>query len=66
MERTSCTIPSTHATGNATLNGLLADADNLRLYALDIQRLCHLTKSRERVTIITWTSVDQKNFHKQS
>ena len=66
MESTSCTIPSTHATGDATLNGLLANADNLRLYALAVQRLCYLTQSRERVTIITWTSVDQKNFHKQS
>ena len=66
MERTSCTIPSTHATGDATLNGLLANADNLRFYALAVQRFGHLTQSRERVAIITWTSVDQKNFHKQS
>ena len=42
---------ATHATSDATLNGLLADADNLRLYALAVQRLCHLTKSRERVAI---------------
>ena len=66
MESTSCTIPTTHATGDATLYGLLADADNLRLYALAVQRLCYLTQSRERVTIITWTSIYQKNFHKQS
>ena len=66
MESASCTIPTTHATGDATLNGLLADADNLSVYALAIQRLCHLTKSCERVAIFTWTSVYQKNFHKQS
>ena len=42
---------ATHATSDATLNGLLADADNLRFYALAVQRLCHLTKSRERVAI---------------
>ena len=59
MERTSCTIPSTHATGNATLNGLLADADNLRLNALAVQRFCYLTQRRERVTIIAGTSVYQ-------
>ena len=59
MESTSCTIPPTHTTGDAALNGLLADADNLRLYALAVQRLCNLTKSRERVAIITGTSVDQ-------
>ena len=57
MESTSCTIPTTHATGDATLNGLLADVDNLCVYSIAVQRFCHLTKSRERVTIITWTSV---------
>ena len=66
MESASCAIPTAHATGDATLYGLLADADNLRLYALAVQRLCHLTKSSERVATLTWTSVDQKNFHKQS
>ena len=59
MESTSCTIPPTHTTGDAALNGLLADADNLRLYALTVQRLGHLAQSREGVTILTWTSVDQ-------
>ena len=59
MESTSCTVPSTHTTGDATLNGLLADADDLCLNALAVKRLCYLAKSRERVTIITWTSVYQ-------
>ena len=59
MKSTSCTIPTTHATGDTTLNGLLADADDLCLNALAVKRLCYLAKSRERVTISTWTSVDQ-------
>ena len=58
MESTSCTIPTTHTTGDATLNGLLADVDNLCFYTLAVQRLSDLTKSRERVAIITWTSVN--------
>ena len=62
MERTSCTIPTTHATGDATLYGLLADADNLRLYALAVKRLCYLAKSRERVTIITGLPFINKTF----
>ena len=59
MESTSCTISSTHATGDATLNGLLADADNLCINALAVQRLCHLAQSRERIAVIAWTSVYQ-------
>ena len=59
MEGTSSAVPATHTTGNATLNGLLADADNLRLNALAVQRFCYLTQRRERVTIIAGTSVYQ-------
>jgi hypothetical protein len=59
MESTSCTIPSTHATGDTTLHGLLADADDLCLDSLVVQRFGYLTQSRERVTIITGTSVYQ-------
>ena len=42
MESTSCTIPSTHSTGDTTLNSLRADADNLGFYALAVQRFGHL------------------------
>ena len=66
MERTSCNSPSTHTTGDTTLNGLLADADNLSVYALDIQGFGHFCESHERVSVLTWTSDNQKNFHKQS
>ena len=48
MESTSGTIPSTHATGDAALHSLLADADNLCLYALAVQRLRDFAQSRER------------------
>ena len=59
LESTSCTIPATHTTGDTTLNGLLADAENLSLYALDIQGIGHFCESRERVTILAWASVNQ-------
>jgi hypothetical protein len=59
MESTSCTIPSTHTTGDTTLNGLLADADNLSFHTLDIQGVGHFCESHERVSILAWASVDQ-------
>ena len=58
MLRASVRIVCIPSSSCATLNGLLADVDNLRLYSLAVQRFCHLTKSRERVAIITWTSVN--------
>ena len=39
VERTPCAVPSTHATGNTTLNGLFADADDLSLDTLAVQGL---------------------------
>ena len=62
MESASRPISSTHATGNTALHGLLADADDLSLYALAVQRLGHLTQSRERIAVLSWASVNQKNF----
>ena len=53
-------LSSTHTTGNTALNGLLADADNLSLNSLFVQGLCHLAKSRKRVAMFPWATVNQK------
>ena len=60
VERTPCAVPSTHATGNTTLNSLFADADDLSLDTLAVQGLCHLTQSHERIAVLPWATVNQK------
>ena len=61
MEGTSCTIPSTHATGDATLNGLLADADNLSFYAFDVQGIGYFCESR--IPLINRTFINNLIFY---